>query len=89
MVTGLVLCPSSLGEGAHPQDLSLRLALDNQANALEQIPFCIICFGGGLQFPQHSGTVNVLEFALAVVLPLLRRTKESLVYFGEGVVLLF
>lgn len=85
-------CPSSLGKGARPQDIGLPLALDNQADALRQISFCIICFFGGvaeLHLPQHSGTVNVLESAFSVVLPLIRHTKESLVYLGEAIVLLF
>lgn len=99
MVRELVSCPCSLWDQALPQDAGLRLILDNQANAFCDsllwanwvlLLFCFMCCGGcGIQLPQHSGMVNILESTLAVVFPLIRHTKESFVYFGERIVLLF
>lgn len=87
MVTGWCL-PQLLGE--EPTLRTEVSAWHLRAGPVGQIPFlCIVCnllLGGGrgARFPQYSGTVNILAFALAVVLPLLRHMKESLVYWGES-----
>lgn len=75
-----------------PQDRGLRLVPDSQANGTDPFFVYIMYFslgGRGVQFPQHSRMVNILGFALALVLPLLRHMKESLVYWGERTVLLY